>query len=61
MRKIYQKKKNSQLFYDFSKRYDVRHDKKGNKKRSIERRINGDIKVGQATPDVKKESLSGRT
>ncbi len=25
MRKIYQKKKNSQLFYDFSKRPDVRH------------------------------------
>ena len=30
MRKIYQKKKNSQLFYVFSKRLDVRHDTNNN-------------------------------
>ena len=44
-----------------SKRSSVRHGRKGNQNRSIARRINGDIKAGQATPDVKKGSSVGQS
>ena len=54
MRKIYQKKKTSQLFSLFNKTPQRTTRQKRKQKRRIARRINGDIKVGQATADVKK-------
>ena len=56
MRKIYQKKKPSQLFSLFNKTPRRTTRQKRKQKRRIARRINGDIKVGQATAKVRDKS-----